>query len=168
MASPARSVAPTSRATPSFSAASLVRSAKPPDPALVPPASLQPADQTHWTTFWLTDRDLQVFTTLATLLLVLLVVRWGQLSGWGQHEIVIERLAQVDHVYRLDINEATWVEFAQLNGIGETLAVRIVEDREAHGPFGSIDELQRVKGIGPKTIERLKEYLRVSLPDAAP
>ena len=121
-----------------------------------------------WATLWLTDRDIVVFTGLAATLLVLLVVRWGQLSGWGAQEIEIERLTPLEHRYRLDLNAATWVELAQLENVGETLALRIVEDREVNGPFRTIDDLDRVKGIGPKTLERLRTYVRVSVPDPEP
>lgn len=47
-----------------------------------------------------------------------------------------------------------------LPNIGETLARRIVESREAEGPFAEVDDLQRVRGIGPRTLEQLRPYLR--------
>ncbi len=46
-------------------------------------------------------------------------------------------------------------------GIGETLARRIVEHRAQRGPFRSVDQLTDVKGIGPKTLRRVRGYLRV-------
>ena len=63
--------------------------------------------------------------------------------------------------FRIDVNSATWVEWGQLDGIGDTMARRIVADREENGPFRSIDELRRVKGIGPKTLERLRPWLSI-------
>ena len=66
--------------------------------------------------------------------------------------------------YQVALNSATWVEWAQLDGIGETLARRIVADREQRGPFRSIDDLDRVKGIGPKTLEKMRPYLVVDEP----
>lgn len=65
------------------------------------------------------------------------------------------------YVYQIDINQATWSEWAQLPGIGETLARRIVAERESDGPFKSIDDLRRVKGIGAKTLEKMRPHLRV-------
>ncbi|MBA3313318.1 MAG: helix-hairpin-helix domain-containing protein [Planctomycetota bacterium] len=125
----------------------------------------QPANEAassgSWATCWLTDRDLLVFTMLAGVMLVLLVVRWAELSGWGTREIEIERLTPLPYNFRLDPNTATWVELAQLDGVGETLAVRIVEDREANGPFRTLDDLDRVKGIGAKTLDRLRPYLQI-------
>jgi competence protein ComEA len=48
----------------------------------------------------------------------------------------------------------------QLPEIGEALAKGIVESREQDGPFASHDDLDRVRGIGPKTLERIRPYLR--------
>jgi competence protein ComEA len=50
-------------------------------------------------------------------------------------------------------------QFAELPDVGETLARRIIESRDAAGPFGDHDDLLRVRGIGPRTLERLKPYL---------
>jgi len=52
-----------------------------------------------------------------------------------------------------------WPELAQLPGIGESLGRRIVESRRQDGPFIDHDDLRRVQGIGPRTLERLKPYL---------
>ncbi len=112
-------------------------------------------------TLWLTDRDVVVFSMLAAIVLVMLAVRWGQLSGWGRDEIEIERMSPLPMSMHLDPNEANWVELAQLDGIGEALAMRIVEDRETNGRYQTLDDLDRVKGIGPKTLERLRPYLRI-------
>ena len=58
------------------------------------------------------------------------------------------------------MNEADWPELSQLPGVGETLAQRIVESRETAGAFVDNEDLQRVRGIGPRTFERIKPYLR--------
>ena len=60
---------------------------------------------------------------------------------------------------QVDINTAGVAELERLPGLGPALAQRIVEDRETHGPFETPEALSRVKGIGPKTYEALKEYL---------
>jgi competence protein ComEA len=54
------------------------------------------------------------------------------------------------------INTATPEELAQLPGVGPGRARAIVEDRVAHGPYQRLEDLTRVPGIGPKTIERLR------------
>lgn len=59
---------------------------------------------------------------------------------------------------RIDVNSASAAELALLPGLGPSLAQRIVDDRAAHGPFKSIDDLDRVRGIGKAIIERLRPY----------
>ena len=61
----------------------------------------------------------------------------------------------------LDINTATEGELTQLPGVGPGLARRIVEYREANGPFATIDDLQNVSGVGPSKFSKMEPYLRV-------
>ncbi len=49
----------------------------------------------------------------------------------------------------------------ELNGVGINKANAIVEYRETHGAFKSADDLARVKGIGPATIEKNRENILV-------
>ena len=57
---------------------------------------------------------------------------------------------------RVDVNAAPAAELAaRLPGIGPVKADAIVAHREAHGPFASVEALVEVRGIGPKTLERL-------------
>lgn len=57
----------------------------------------------------------------------------------------------------VNINTASALELEELPGIGPALAQRIVEHREANGPFGSVDELTEVSGIGQAKLEALRE-----------
>jgi competence protein ComEA len=61
---------------------------------------------------------------------------------------------------RIDLNTASEADLALLPRIGPALAARIVEDRAARGPFRDLKDLDRVKGIGPATIERLRPHVR--------
>lgn len=63
--------------------------------------------------------------------------------------------------YAVNINEATAAELAGVRGITEELAQRIVDERSENGRFASTDDLTRVPGIGPKTVEKLRPYLTV-------
>ncbi len=56
----------------------------------------------------------------------------------------------------IDINAAPAPALEMLPLIGPVRAQRIVDDRNANGPFARLDDLDRVPGIGPKTIERLR------------
>lgn len=75
-------------------------------------------------------------------------------------EVELRRLPEHQFEFRLDVNAANEIELQHLPGIGPKLAARIVEDRTIHGPFESIENIQRVKGIGPKTLENIRPYLR--------
>jgi len=96
--------------------------------------------------------------------LVAIVGYWFVQGGASGRLIEIERAEPLHAAFTVDINSADWPEFAQLPGVGETLARRIVEARSAAGPFIDHTELRRVRGIGPKTLERIRPYLR-PLPD---
>lgn len=60
----------------------------------------------------------------------------------------------------LNINTASSEELQTLPNIGERMAQRIIDHRTQHGDFASVDALQDVKGIGPKTIEKLRPFIR--------
>lgn len=89
------------------------------------------------------------------------------MSGWGREPIEIDRLPEHALDFRVDVNKAGWVEWAQLPGLGEILAKRVVEDREQNGPFKKPDDLLRVRGIGPKKLEAMRPYLDVPTSPAA-
>lgn len=60
----------------------------------------------------------------------------------------------------LDINSATAEQFAKvMTGVGKAKAEAIVKDRDANGKFASVDDLDRVKGIGKATIEKNRAKL---------
>ena len=65
---------------------------------------------------------------------------------------------------RIDVNAASQTELESLPGIGPALARRIMDDRERFGPFATVESLTRVKGIGPKTLERLRPLIRAGAP----
>jgi comEA protein len=62
---------------------------------------------------------------------------------------------------QVKINEASHSELTGLPGIGEVLAGRIMDHRKQNGPFTSKEEIKKVKGIGPKKFEAIKEFLIV-------
>ncbi|MEZ6123969.1 MAG: helix-hairpin-helix domain-containing protein [Planctomycetaceae bacterium] len=82
-----------------------------------------------------------------------------------QPEPLVWTSGSADGLFRVEVNSATWVEWTQLDGIGSKTAFRIIADREQNGPFRSIDDLQRVDGIGPITLERIRPHLEISIPD---
>ncbi len=62
---------------------------------------------------------------------------------------------------RINLNTATVEELVRIRGIGDTLARRIVEYRDQHGPFRSVDDLLQVKGIGEKKLEAMRPFVTV-------
>ncbi|MGE0352173.1 MAG: ComEA family DNA-binding protein [Gemmatimonadales bacterium] len=63
---------------------------------------------------------------------------------------------------RIDVDRASAGELARLPRVGAALARRIVDDREAHGPFGALQGLDRVPGIGPAMLRRLEPHVEFS------
>ena len=53
---------------------------------------------------------------------------------------------------QIDINSATLEQLDQMTGIGPVMAQRIIDAR----PFSSVDDLLKVKGIGAKTLQKIK------------
>lgn len=66
----------------------------------------------------------------------------------------------------LDLNTATANQLAlALNGVGQSKADAIVAYREQNGPFASVDELAKVKGIGPALLDKNRVVLQVKAPE---
>jgi len=85
---------------------------------------------------------------------------WLSQGGWQGRLIEVEQAEPRTASFQVDINQADWPELIQLPGIGETRARRIIESRQTDGPFVNHDDLMRVRGIGPRTLERVRPYLR--------
>lgn len=62
---------------------------------------------------------------------------------------------------KVNINSASADELATLNGIGKAKAEAIVAYRTAHGNFAAVEDLTKVKGIGSKLIEKIKEEITI-------
>ncbi|MSR64840.1 MAG: helix-hairpin-helix domain-containing protein [Verrucomicrobiae bacterium] len=59
--------------------------------------------------------------------------------------------------HSIDLNSATSRELQMVSGIGPTLATTIISNR----PYSSVNDLLRVKGIGPKLFEQVRPYVKV-------
>lgn len=65
---------------------------------------------------------------------------------------------------KVDLNTASQAQLEMLNGVGASTAAAIIEYREKHGAYDSVDALVRVKGIGDKKLAKLIGYIEVSKP----
>ncbi len=62
---------------------------------------------------------------------------------------------------KINLNTATLEELTKLKGIGPAYAQRIIDYRENYGPFEKIEDLMKVKGIGQKTFDANKDIITV-------
>lgn len=62
---------------------------------------------------------------------------------------------------KVNLNQADSIELQKLKGVGPSTAERILEYRREYGSFKSIEELKNIKGIGEKTFEKLKNNLYI-------
>jgi competence protein ComEA len=84
--------------------------------------------------------------------------RWSQEGSQPQS---LALAAEPAHA-ALDLNLATKAELRLIPGIGDALAQRIIDHRQRLGSFRNVDELRKVAGIGPKTLERIRHQLFVA------
>jgi competence protein ComEA len=110
---------------------------------------------------WCLRRTDQVAAAALALTAVTVTMIWWAVQGGWQ-----ERLIEIDHAeplstrFQIDVNDAEEPELLQLPGVGPKMAARIVESRRTAGPFIDPADLRRVRGIGPKTLEKIRPYLR--------
>jgi len=61
----------------------------------------------------------------------------------------------------IHLNQATAEQLQALPGVGPALSERIIDYRNEHGPFSSVDQLTSVKGVGPAKLAKFKPQLTV-------
>jgi len=103
--------------------------------------------------------DQAVIALCVAAALASLAAYWLLHGGHRGELIEIDRATPRDPQFNIDLNKAEWPEFTVLPSIGEVLAKRIVASRKNDGPFRDHADLMRVRGIGPRTLERVAPYL---------
>ena len=84
----------------------------------------------------------------------------GMSGGTAQAQTVVENRREAAVEARVNINEASADTIAEiLSGVGQSRAQAIVEYREQHGPFTTVEELIEVKGVGEATLRLNKEKI---------
>lgn len=106
-----------------------------------------------------TQRSAQV--ALAVFFAVLL----GLLAVRGYGSRLGARPTELLPVANTDLNTADQAELGQIPGVGPKLAAAIADHRTANGPFRSVEDLRAVKGVGPKTLEKVRVHVRAQAPE---
>lgn len=109
--------------------------------------------------FGFRPQDRRVMTVLLFGLLLWLAVEWIVVATRRPDPLLLQRGLEFQASFRVHINESIWVDWMQLEGIGPALAQRIIAERNIHGPFSSIEDVGRVPGIGPATLDRIRPWL---------
>jgi competence protein ComEA len=112
---------------------------------------------------WPRAAQLAAALLLGGALALLGVHAWG-FAGWGSRPTELKP----GQVQPIDLNRAGRAELLQLPGVGPNLAVRIEEYRREHGGFHCVEELGRVRGVGPATLARLAPWVYVEGADDEP
>ena len=87
----------------------------------------------------------------------------ASVSGLQQTARVAARLARpLLPGDRVDVDRADVTEITRLPRVGPALAQRIVAWRTEHGPFGSLERLDSVPGVGPRLVEALRPFVSFS------
>lgn len=102
-----------------------------------------------------------VFIGSSQLLKSTIVVKSDNTENMSLQPIVATPSQKTDVGTRVNINTADAKELCGLPGIGEVLALRIIEYREKNGDFQSIEEIMAVKGIGAGKYDAIREYIKI-------
>ncbi|RXZ77202.1 hypothetical protein EBB07_33550 [Paenibacillaceae bacterium] len=86
----------------------------------------------------------------------------GQPEGSEAEPTKDEQMQGVHDSGKIDLNHATAAQLETIPGIGPAKAMAIIEDRRTRGLFQSIEEVTRVKGIGAKMFEKMKDSIVVN------
>lgn len=107
-------------------------------------------------------------TQLAAIALLLII---AGLIGWRWYADRFRTRPselQANTAHRIDINKASKSELLQIPGVGPQLAERIVSERESKGRFNSVDDLNRVHGIGDATVNKIRPWVKIEAGDEPP
>lgn len=84
-----------------------------------------------------------------------------ELSGQSQKQVAGATLTPENKSDKININTADAAELDKIPSIGPARAMDIINYRESHGGFKTIEEMKNIKGIGDKTFEAMKDLITV-------
>jgi len=82
-----------------------------------------------------------------------------QLDSQGEKSFEFHRPPKIKVKFPLNINTASMEELCALKGVGPKLAEKIIERRNAAGPFKNASDLKKVHGIGKKKLENMIQLI---------
>ena len=101
-------------------------------------------------------RKLFIWSLAIALVIAFVPAVWGtEEAHKGEHEVPAAEVEQIN------INTASANELTNLKGVGEKYAQAIIRYRREHGPFAQAEDIMKVHGIGPKTLENNKHCITV-------
>ncbi len=108
--------------------------------------------------FSLTHAERKVLLFIAILILCGATLKFFKVRLYGQPEQAYDQVYSGKAVL-IDINTASQEELEIIPGIGPELANRILEYRVQNGQFQTLQDLHKVKGIGDKKLQAIKDYI---------
>ena len=105
----------------------------------------------------MSKREILVLVILIAVLIALNIVNYAKRERLKANTIVVVEEIAV----KISINTAQTDELDVLPGIGPALAGRIVAYRKEHGPFKTVEDIKKVKGIGNKLFEKMLPFIEL-------
>ena len=102
-------------------------------------------------------KEVIVLGLLIFILIIINIVNYAKRERLKANTlVVVEEIA-----VKIPINNARIDELDVLPGIGPALAGRIVAYRKEHGPFKTVEDIKKVKGIGDKLLEKMLPFIEL-------
>ncbi|MGD8290224.1 MAG: ComEA family DNA-binding protein [Desulfobacterales bacterium] len=102
-----------------------------------------------------------IFSLTLTMMALLTLLLVNPAYSAGEKELIAKSNETVASMEKININQADAKTLTTLKGIGKDRALKIIEYREQNGPFLTIEDIMKVKGIGKKIFEQNKDVLSV-------
>lgn len=112
--------------------------------------------------FSLTPRERKVLIFIAAIILCGAVLRFLNIKTNNAVASLNEN-TKVEEKFPININTAGLQDLERIPGIGQVMATRIVQYRDSHGKFVSLEDIKKVKGIGNKKFEMMKNYITLNI-----
>lgn len=97
----------------------------------------------------------KMFSCLAMLLSLLFAAPWMPVANAAEAQAAAAQVVTA----MVNVNAASAKELQTLPGIGRVTAQRIVDYRTAKGPFATLEDLLKVKGIGQSTLQKISDRI---------